>query len=283
MYFYHGYALGVASTIPKNEFTKACSALSPCGGKASDHSDSFSDCGISFKSVDTEVSGWREDTNGLTSWNTKASVIIQGLNIQDMVKADRIEARIYSEFHAGQYEATTTVRESKFEGLKIAGKPAQVEISDDLSLRYSTYSSMQAAYANCFSHDGVLACVEGCCLTAGDLASPDLCGAPDVSDAFESYQQQKALPSLKSAVLCSFVKKITIQDGGNIKTWGPIVGVPNFGNIYLGELIVWPWMRCLTMFRVELARNGGSISGGSAGVNGTTQPPGTHPTTTTTG
>ena len=67
-------------------------------------------------------------------------------------------------------------------------------------------------------------------------------------------------------MLCSFVTKIK-GGGGGVKTWGPIVSVPNFGNIYLGEVLVWPWMRCLNLFRIELA-SGGTVSGGSTGHGG---------------
>ena len=287
MYFYHGYALGVASAIPDkdfkgfSEFTDASCALSLRGGEAK-ASESRpkpatpppnSPPGIWFDSAKSTITGAEVARNGFYTWVTEASVIIQKLNILDRFTADKIEAHLFSEYRAGDYEPSTVITGSKFDNVRIDGNLLQIDTADDLSEGYSTYSGMQIAFQNQFSQPSVLALLEGRGLDANTANTPDLRAAWEAFGEQEALGKRTTLPTLKSAVICSFVTKIS---GGGYKTWGPIVAVPNFGNIYLGELIVWPWMRCLNMFRIELA-SGGSICGGSAGANGTTQPPGGHP------
>ena len=61
MYFYHGYALGVASTISKSEFTEADCALSITGGQSTaTKSTKPLPPGISFQSANSSIRGWGE-------------------------------------------------------------------------------------------------------------------------------------------------------------------------------------------------------------------------------
>lgn len=264
MFFYHGYALGVASTVPSQEFTEASCGLSIRGGTASAKKSSAAlPPGISFSSADSSIKGWGEVRNGQPVWITEGSVAVQKLDIHGKFTADRIEAHIYSEWRSGDYEANTVITGSKFENVKIAGSPLKIDTSDALSVTYPTYSKMESDFENSFNRNNVLACLEGRELTAHDANTPDL------QAIYDGYQQQKAASTLGSFVLCSFVTKVT--GGGGVKAWGGIVQVPGFGNIYLGELIVWPWMRCLNLFRIELA-SGGTISGAGTGGDGQSWP-----------
>lgn len=280
MYFYHGYALGVASTIQGQQFTKAECALSVDGGTAAAPPESsFTSTGkinISFDPPKALVTGLGDTRNGTYIWTTDASVVINNLRIADttreFVKASSIEAHIISEYRAGDYEASISLTQGKarcrFTNLSILGNAISIDDAEDMFTRYFTYGSMQEDIGNSFTHDRFMACVQGRYLQKDDAITPDL------RAAYDAYGEQNALTSLKPAVVCSFVKaKEAKTIGADIKTWGPIITVRDFGTIYLGEVIVWPWMRCLTMFRVELA-SGGSISGGSAGVNGVGFPPG---------
>ncbi len=271
MYFYHGYTLGVASTIPGQEFTEADCALSVRGG--STFSDSkFSKYGIEF-AAHSEISGASADRNGLHVWATTASVDITNLNILGRVKAASIRARLYSEFRAGDYAPSTVIAGSGFEKLEIDGKLMDITTSNELSEHYSNYDSMEADFVNSFTKERVLSYM------VGSDVPRDPTAAKDLQAAWAAFEEQKGSASLKENVICSFVTKVS---GGGLKTWGPIIVVPGFGNIYLGEVIVWRWMRCLNVFRIELDAKdpelkGGSICAGSAGANGTDWPPGAHP------
>lgn len=273
MYFYHAHAIALGGRIgstPLNVEQGSC-ALAVTGGEAEAKKVSFSDDGITFQSSDCKVAGGLTYPRGLNVWTTEASVVIQKLNLFGRVTADTIEARINSEYRAGDYEASTVISRSKFDNLQIDGKPLQIETSEDLSWRYPTFGSMDTDFQNEFSKPWVLATLVGRGLDVKTANTPDL------RDAFDSYGEQNSLPSLKSLVLCSFVTKIS---GGGFNSWGPIVAIPDLGDLYLGEVIVWPWMRCLTMFRLALrdkdGKPSGAVSGGSAGTGGGTWPPGAY-------
>lgn len=273
MYFYHGYALGVASTAPGNVFTQGTCALSVGGGEDSRSENKSVSPLVSFDSIKSHVSGEELHPFGedcLDVYQTEAEVVIENLKIKEATGKERItaasvRAHILSQYRSGDYEASTVVCGSKFESLKVDGKELKPAWSNDLSQRYSTYSAMQADFKNGFSKNAECTCILGHDLKPADVTTEDL------QAAYDSYQQQIISASLNPLVVCSCVQKIN-GDGG-IKGWGSIVVVPNLGNLYLGELIVWPWMRCLTMFRLELFA-GGTISGASAGTNGGGFPPG---------
>ena len=276
MYFYHGYALGVASTIPGNVFTQCTCALSVAGGVQDQTVTNPESPLISFDSIKSHVSGNEIhpfEEGCLDAYATEASVVIKNLKIKDKpggkdrITAALVQARIRSQHWTGDYDASTVVCGSKFEGLQVDGKELKIVLSNDLSEQYSTFSAMQLDFMNGFSRNAVNACLVGRDLKEADANTEDL------RAAYDAYQEQIVLPRLKSAVVSSFIAKV---DGGGLKTWGPIVAIPDLGNLYLGEVIVWPWMRCLTMFRLELL-SGGTICGGSAGSNGTGWPPGSTP------
>ena len=273
MYFYHGYALGVASTVPGNECTQAVCALSVRGGSG-DTTETKSACSlISFDSIKSHVEGSESSpygADGPDSYVTKASLVIENLKIKDKTNKDRvtaghIEAHLVSQHLEGNYEASTVIAGSQFTNVAIDGTAITIETSKLLSNPYSTYSTMQTGFKDTFNRKEILAQLIGRDLDATAAKTPDLIAA------YQAYQEQDGMTCLKPLVICSLVKKTT---GGGFDRWGPIIAIPGFGNLYLGEVMVWSWMRCLTMFRLELLDEGGTISGGSVGAGGGTFPPG---------
>jgi hypothetical protein len=192
-------------------------------------------------------------------------VVIEDLDIQGKFTAKRIVANIYAEDTGGSYEGGVVITGSEFIDVKIAGTSVTIETSPDLSTQYPTYDRMQAAFANSFSRGGVLGCLVG-----RGLPAPAPTASPDLRAAYDGYQEQMALPNLKPFVVSSFVTKVSGVSGG-VTACGPVISVPGFGNIYLGELLIWDWMRCLTMFRIVLD-SGYTISGASTGYGGTPFP-----------
>lgn len=289
MYFYHGYALGVGSTVKDQEdqqFTEPVSALSVRGGKASADSNNFNKFGIQF-SAHVEVSGWAEKRNGFYVWVTEASSTVTNLKIKnraktaDVVTADSIEGHVRSEYRSGDYEASTVVTGSKFDNLQINGVQVTPVMSEDLSERFPTYSAMQSAFQNKFDQPQVLNCLVGRNLEPKTTDPSKTADTQDLVAAFAAYNEQVALTGLKSAVICSLVDRVDRLPAAGATNCGNIIRIPKFGRVYLGEVIVWPWMRCITMFRIEVEDNTGqligSISGGSVGANGTGFPPGAAP------
>src|SRR5262245_50133297 len=68
----------------------------------------------------TQVSGNPSDKpNG--GWVTLATAVIEGLNVLDVVTADRVVAQISTDHPAEGYVPKVTFLGTRFEGLKIAG------------------------------------------------------------------------------------------------------------------------------------------------------------------
>jgi hypothetical protein len=64
-----------------------------------------------------------------------------------------------------------------------------------------------------------------------------------------------------------------LQGAKSGSSFGHVVVVPDFGNIFLGELAVDHHAFRLTMVRVEMGCDAeGTVSGGTADSNGTTSP-----------
>jgi len=275
MYFYHAHAVAFGGRIgstPLNVEQGSC-ALAVTGGISSANVSNFKFKDIAVKSAQSSVSG--EETtlaSGPDTYVTKASVVLEGLNIKDVLKADKIVGNVDSTYTARDNEAVVKVSGS-IEGLSIKGNKVPIQLSDAMATRYTTYGSMRVAFQNNFSQQFMNS------LTGFGIPKP-VSTAPrskDLDAAYQAYTEQAQLSDLKSAVVCSLLQDVnSLPEGAN--RWGPAINVPEFGNIYLGEVIVWPWMRCLTMFRVELVGPDnmaqGSLSGGCVGANGTGFPPG---------
>lgn len=292
MYFYHAHAIALggrlgASLDPITVPNGSCALAVTGGGSSANVSafntrafstpatstgavstPAFSCPGISFQSASLQVSGGEKSASGLSVHVTQSSAVIKQLNICNVITADKVTATVTSEYRDSDYDPTTVV-EGSIDGLKINGNPVTLDTCNDFCHHYPTFSRMQADFSNGFTCKRVLGCMVGRGMEATDATTEDL------KAAYQAYQEQQANSSLKPLVVCSIVDKISTTCGGT-QQWGPIITVPKFGTLYLGEVLVWRWMRCLTMFRVHFADGSGSVSGGIVGANGGGFPPGAY-------
>src|SRR5215472_2739782 len=79
---------------------------------------------FSFRKGYTHVSGSHQADDG--SHNTLVTSTVEGLNLLDIVTADRITARLYSKHGANAKEGSFTMVGSRFENLRIAGCDVKV-------------------------------------------------------------------------------------------------------------------------------------------------------------
>jgi len=216
---------------------------------------------ISYTAAHTVVSGSRNEKDG--SYTTLASSTIEGLNILDMVTADRIVARVASKQLITDVEPTITPIGSHFENLRIAGCPIEVELDTDLFNRFGTFEAFRKAY-------------KGDQQYRDRMQSIFLWGKPkfEVPDFLRERYNWFAgdeFPASKGIVLCSLVKGFKTCCGdlkdncGELKVYGNVIEVPQFGKVYLGEVALKRYEREVTMLRVEL----GSPTSGTAGGPGT--------------
>ena len=99
----------------------------------------------------------------------------------------------------------------------------------------------------------------------------------------ERYPQGNKQGGSGGSVVCSIVREAIVKDSivkeANrefpLRPFGSVFEVPDFGRIFLGELLVDRTSYQLTMVRLELGCSGqGNLSASTAKANGGTYPPG---------
>lgn len=221
---------------------------------------------LSFRKGITHVSGADQeerirDANGrekvVLSHNTLVTSTVEGLNLLDVVTADRIVARLYSKHYEGQAEASFNMVGSRFEGLRIADCDVDIELDLGLFKKIPTFK----------------------------LALEEFDKNEDfrkiAGDPFENWSRE-ALQKLKEngALLCSCVKEIkAIKEieancPGVTRVCHHGLRVEGFGTIFLGEVVISHGTRTLTMIRYDI---GSAVSGEGTAVqadsNGRQWPP----------
>jgi len=252
-FHYHAsaHAFSGKFTRPFHEeiHVQAASTLPTTGGHGSARVENFKFHEfISFRVGYTHVSGGFQDSD--QSNNTLVTSVIEGLNMLDILTADRIVCRLYSKHQQGEPEGRVTMHGSKFENLAICGHPVNIELDFGLFEGIQTYEAAQKAYKSNDKFKKV---------------------ASDPLQSGQLLPEQKA----NGAFLCSLVEggRIEVKAPG-VKVSGHSIHVPGFGKAYFAESFISHGTRTLTMLRFELgSTTGGSGSGGGGSTNGKHYPP----------
>ncbi len=201
---------------------------------------------VSFKSASTQVSGSFNDHD--KSHTTMVSVVIEELDFWNVVTADRVVARIASSHPVDEREPHITVLGSYFENLRIAGCRVNVEFDTELFQRIDTFEKLRK-----------------------ELDSNKRFRKMAL-DPYHTGQVQKS-PGECGIVLCSLVKDMEVSCPG-VTQEGHVFTVPEFGKVFVAEVVAENSHRILTMLRFELGSPGGGTgTAGQAQANGKTIPP----------
>jgi len=249
-FHYHGcgHALSGRFTRPFDELidVQAASSLPVTGGHGNSRVENFRFREfVSFKKGYTHVSGAHQADDN--SNNTLVTATVEGLNIMDILTADRVVARLYSKHPAGEPEGFVTMVGSKFENLKIAGYDVNVDLDCALFENIRTFKEAQKAFENNASFRKI------------------------ALDPFHNGSELQA-QGPNGAFVCSLIKEMDTTCPC-VKRVGHCFYVQGFGKIFLGELMIVHAQRTLTMIRLELGSavsGGGSIS--AATTNGRSWP-----------
>ncbi len=225
---------------------QAPSALPIIGGHGSSRVENFQFREfISFRKGYTHVSGAHQADDD--SHNTLVTSTVEGLNILDVVTADRIVARLYSKHLPNEEEGFVSLVGSRFENLRIADCPVDIKLNPLLFERVKTFEHAK----NEFDKKGEIRKI--------------------AEDPFQTGQPLKEIKPC-GVILCSCVKEMETDCPG-VKRVGHCFIVPGFGKIFLGEVIFKYAQRTLTMVRLEI---GSAVSGSGTSVqtfsNGTHYP-----------
>lgn len=269
-FHYHANAHVVSGSftrpVPHVVEVQGASSLPIIGGHGKGRVDDFRfEHFLSVKRGYTHVSGTPQevpvegkvDANGKpvtkTHFTTLVTAVAEGVNILDVVTADRIVARLASNHTLDDKdynEPHFTFIGSRFENLHIAG--CKVDIPLDIELFQEMQTFRQAK---------------------GKLGGPFGSMAEDPFESGEKVQKE----SLDEVILCSIVdlKKVDKKPCPGVERKGHSLIIPKFGKLFLGELLMEHSRRTLTMVRFEL---GSPVSATGTVValdgNGKPYPPG---------
>ncbi len=265
-YIYNAHAYGFSGAIDRpfahSKEVHAGSALPTTGGFEKARAENFRLQEVfTYSAAHTLVSGNKNERDG--SYNALASATLEGLNILDMVTADRVVARVSSKQYIDEPEPTVLTLGTRIENLRIAGCRVEVEFDNDLFRRLGTFKSFTDEYH-------------------GNQQTPQmlqtrLLGTKPKSDVPEFLHERynwfdKDEFGSKGIVLCTVVKEIKCNCP-ELQIYGNVVVVPQFGKIYFGEIALQRNQRELSTFRVELGSAvGGSTNGPGGAGGGSTYP-----------
>ena len=232
---------------------------------------------ISFKAAYSEVGGSFDDCHD--TYTTRASSVIEGLNIGDMVTADRIISRltIYYPAH-GRDDPSFDITGSYFENLRIAGNLINVKLDTHLLHEYDTYSKLAKAHQRGDS-DPLLLGIGLNGLKDEEVRDIEenyhaLSGMGHIAKEWKDKSKrpaEKAFYRLSAANQIDFNRQVAPSE---VKGYGAIICIPKFGVVRLAEIVCHRHSRTLIMLQVQMcsAGHGTSTGPGSSGSGGSGGP-----------
>jgi hypothetical protein len=200
---------------------QAYAKLSEHGGYISQRAENYRlEAAISFRSAYTQVAGNRDVKPG-HGWATLTTTVIEGLNVLDVLTADRVVGQISTEHPLVGYVPSISFLGTRFENLRIAGHPVEVDL--DLGIVGSKPEN-DAAYTTDSALLGRVSNQYNSIIGHQDLP-PEL---------HERYNRLSSTLGSREAVECSLVHHATGGYPGNC--FGHVITVPNFGKITLAKL-----------------------------------------------
>jgi len=214
----HGHlTLPLVQTIEQ----QAHALLPEQGGYISQQANDFRVEGVvSFKSAYTQVAGNPGSKPG-HKWTTLATSVVEGLNILDVVTADRIVAQISVDHPPDGYVPHVTFLGTRFENLRIAGHSVDVDFDLDL---FGSKPDGDAPYTKSQSFQEKIARQHGEVQKHTNLLE-------ELVQRYTGFSRSVENPE---AVECSLVN----QAGGAFpgRCHGHVIHVPDFGTISLANL-----------------------------------------------
>jgi hypothetical protein len=274
---YHDYnaeavALSGELTLPLIQEVKPPTfvKLNERGGYISQHVENYRlGAVVSFRSAYTQVGG-NPDTKADHGWNTLTTAVIEGLNVLDIVTADRIVCQISTDHPLIGYVPTVTFLGTRFENLRIAGH--ELKLSLDLDMlgpkpkKDSGYLSDREFQKRI---TGQRERVKGMKNLPAEIGA--------------HYNQAPLSAGKPGSIKCSLVNQV--EGGYPGRSFGHVIDVPNFGKIYLATLTVEesdfgtptgaPRDTTITLTMIKMVMGcvgAGMMQGGVGKTNGVTAP-----------
>jgi hypothetical protein len=199
---------------------------------------------VSFDTASALVAGSRSSKHG--SFASLATVTVEGVNILNMVTADRVVARIASS-HPDDADNQPCIRPigSYFENLRIAGYPITLDLAVDTFTKFDTADIVRDAYRD--NRDNFRDLFNELSLIGREEEIP-----ADLRKHFPWRRAEKSekIPEHRGNILCSLVRGVVGTVPG--ERHGHVIWIPGFGTIRLAEFRISDTRRRITMLQVTL-------------------------------
>jgi hypothetical protein len=280
VFHYHAdaNALGGVLTHPYKKVisTAANSSLSNAGGYNSSatvpyHLDHVLQC----KAAYTHTTGGEEGEDENSNWATLTTAVIEGINLLEVVTADKVVAQIATKHPKIGHVPSISFVGSQFVNLRING-----EIVDPIldlhpfpapprpkkaSASGKSPAANRLAEIRQFSpyhHGDVRKLAKK---QSSKLVGPS--HDPDILKRRYGWLASDDEIESRGHLLCSLVTEYRRGDSKN--TYGHVIHVPGFGNVFLAELTFDQGAYHLTMIRAEMGcASSGTVSMAAARTNG---------------
>lgn len=281
-YFHHSSAYGLAGEIERPTRhsipTQAATVLAASGGRGYQRVENFQFDGmVSFKAAFAEVGGsFDECHNRHTSY---ACAVVEGLNILDVVTADRVVSRmaVYSPEEGDKEggEHTFDITGSHFDNLKIAGHKIDVKLATHVFHQHDTYSKIAKAHQGRKTDEWLVGS------KLGKLKDRELEELENtyhslggMSEIVREWKRTGDRPHDQGSYWFSPANHLKLEDhvgaSSELMGFGSIICVPKFGVVRLAEMVVHKNCRSLVLLRVQMCSTGtgGTDVSGSTGSGG---------------
>lgn len=244
-YFFKASAVGAAAHVRfglTEEYSipsLAPSTIPESGGKSSNRSDNYcylragslSGSILAVRSATTHTEAAAEPVRGGRS---TTECIVEGYNFLNKVTVEHMESRLQNEHGIAEPFPRITARGNVLSGVKLDGRLLEVELDEDLFSNCPTMSQL------------------------GDYYSSNRDFRSKYCWRFNASEGAVEMPVYHGRYVCSLVRSIQWagESHPDIEIDGYTLRWRGFGTIYLGEILVEPYHRSLTMVRVELAGSG---------------------------
>ena len=279
MEFFCGDSLGVGGFITRplqdTLVSQVAAVLPISGGHSSSSLENFRFRGVvSFRRAHSAVSGSFDECHN--RYTACAYSVVEGLNIADMVTADRVVSRVavYSPEVGLDGEHSFDITGSHFDNLRIAGHLIDVKLATRVFHDHDTYSKIARAH-HARKMDDWLSGIKLGSLSIGELAQLEDAyhALGGISEMVRQWKRVGDRPKYRGNYLFSPANHLKLEDHAEsnteIRAFGAIILVPKFGVVRLADLLIHESSRQLIMLRVEMCSTmEGSLAMGSARVGG---------------
>ena len=257
-------ALGgfIEKPFPRIIPSQASVSLPVVGGLATTRTEAFNFGEmVSCRSAYTRVSGSQIAQDG--PWSMTVTSVVEGLNILEVITAERLVAQVSVEYPRDDGYLEVSLAGSSFDGLRLGGCDASPTLNSKLLCGAKAPLTLPVFRQTGQEQAGTM------------IRSIE---EDQNRDAFRwildrfGWMAADREPEEDRCVLCSLVDGVDGAVPGS--SFGHFVEIPDFGRIFLGELLARRHSIQLSLIRAELGcGTTGQTSGPTAQVIGHTVPP----------